>query len=86
MSPKGRNSNLNRRFENLHKSTTMKKSVITKIAILFSAGLFGSMTAIYSIYDMDVPMGITIPMLIVSILLVAVSMQWLEKELKKIIK
>jgi ABC-type sulfate transport system permease component len=64
----------------------MKKQTISKIAILFSAGLFGSMTAIYSIYDMDVPMGITIPMLIVSILLVAVSMQWLENELKKIIK
>ena len=64
----------------------MKKSVITKIAILFSAGLFGSMTAIYSIYDLSVPMGITIPMLIVSILLVAVSMQWLENELNKIIK
>lgn len=79
MSPKGRNSNHK-------KSNQMKKSVITKIAILFSAGLFGSMTAIYSIYDMDVPMGITIPMLIVSILLVAVSMQWLENELKKIIK
>jgi hypothetical protein len=64
----------------------MKKSVITKIAVLFSAGLFGSMVAIQSIYDLDVPMGITIPMLIVSILLVATSMQWLEKELKKIIK
>jgi ABC-type sulfate transport system permease component len=64
----------------------MKKQTITKIAILFSAGLFGSMTAMYSISSMNVPMGITIPMLIVSILLVAVSMQWLEKELKKIIK
>ena len=64
----------------------MKKSVIAKIAILFSAGFFGSLVAIQSIYDLDVPMGITIPMLIVSVLLVAVSMQWLETELKKIIK
>lgn len=64
----------------------MKKQTISKIAILFSAGLFGSMTAIYSLYEADVPMGITIPMLIVSVLLVAVSMQWLENELKKIIK
>jgi len=79
MSPKGRNSN--------HKKCNqMKKQTITKIAILFSAGLFGSLVAIQSIYDLDVPMGITIPMLIVSVLLVAVSMQWLEKELKKIIK
>jgi ABC-type sulfate transport system permease component len=64
----------------------MKKQTISKIAILFSAGLFGSMTAIYSINEADVPMGITIPMLIVSVLLVAVSMQMLETELKKIIK
>lgn len=64
----------------------MKKSVITKIAILFSAGFFGSLVAIQSIYDLDVPMAITIPMLIVSVLLVAVSMQWFETELKKIIK
>jgi len=64
----------------------MKKQIITKIAILFSAGFFGSLVAIQSIYDLDVPMGITIPMLIVSVLLVAVSMQWLDKELKKIIK
>ena len=64
----------------------MKKQTFTKIAILFSAGFFGSLVAIQSIYDLDVPMGITIPMLIVSVLLVAVSMQWLETELKKIIK
>lgn len=64
----------------------MKKSVITKIAILFSAGLFGSMTAIYSMYDLDTPMGLSLPMLVVSVLLVAVSMQWLENELKKISK
>lgn len=64
----------------------MKKQTISKIAILFSAGLFGSMTAIYSLYDLDVPAGVSIPMLIVSILLVAVSMQWLENELKKITK
>lgn len=64
----------------------MKKQIITKIAILFSAGFFGSLVAIQSIYDLDVPMGITIPMLIVSVLLVAVSMQWLDKELKKIVK
>lgn len=64
----------------------MKKQTISKIAILFSAGFFGSLVAIQSIYDLDVPMGITIPMLIVSVLLVGVSMQMLETELKKIIK
>ena len=64
----------------------MKKQTFTKIAILFSAGFFGSLVAIQSIYDLDVPMALTIPMLIVSVLLVAVSLQWLENELKKINK
>lgn len=64
----------------------MKKQIITKIAILFSTGLFGSMTAIYSLYDSNISAGLIIPMLIACVSLVAVSMQMLETELKKIIK
>jgi hypothetical protein len=64
----------------------MKKQTISKIAILFSTGLFGSMTAIYSLYDSNISAGLIIPMLIACVSLVAVSMQMLETELKKIIK
>lgn len=64
----------------------MKKQTITKIAVLFSAGLFGSMTAIYSLYELNISAGVIIPMLISSVCLAGVSMQMLETELKKIIK
>lgn len=64
----------------------MKKQTISKIAVLFSAGLFGSMTAIYSLYELNISAGVIIPMLISSVCLTGVSMQMLETELKKIIK
>ena len=64
----------------------MKKSVITKIGILFGSGLLGAIIGVYLPYKFNTSAGVTFFVWMSSIFLVAVSMQMLETELKKIIK